>query len=82
MAPSPGAGTPKPGDIVLSRAHDGSHRYELKALDEAPQLACATREDAAAQADRFARTHHVDVWQTDDGRTFTRIFEARLASSV
>jgi len=42
---------------------------------------CATREEAAAQAYRFARMHHVDVWQTEDSRTFTRIFEARLARS-
>ena len=82
MVPSTSSDTPKRGDIVVSRAHEGSHRYELRMFGEAPQVACATREEAAAQADRFARTHHVDVWQTEDGRTFTRIFEARLASSL
>lgn len=82
MVPSASAPTPKPGDIVVSRANDGSHRYALSTFGEAPQVACATREEAAAQADRFARTHHVDVWQTEDSRTFTRIFEARPANSV
>jgi hypothetical protein len=82
MVLSASAPIPKSGDIVVSRANDGSHRYALSRFGEAPQMMCATREEAAAQADRFARTHHVNVWQTQDGRTFTRIFEARLASSV
>jgi len=80
MAPSTSAATPKRGDIVVSRAHDGLHGYELSIFGGAPQVACATREDAVANADRFARTHDVDVWQTQDGRTFTRIFEARRAT--
>jgi hypothetical protein len=66
----------------VSRASDGSHRYELSTFGEAPQVLCRSREEAAAQADRFARTRHVDVWRTEDGRTFTRIFEARLAGSL
>jgi hypothetical protein len=82
MVYSPPATTLKPGDIVVSRTNDGSPRYTLSTFGDAPQVLCATREEAAAQADRFARTHHVDVWQTEDGAAFTRIFEARLASSV
>jgi len=80
MVASPGA-TPKPGDIVVSRTNDGSHRYLVGRSGEPPQIMCVTREEATAQADRFARTHHVAVWQTEDSRTFTRIFETRPASS-
>jgi hypothetical protein len=79
---SASAPTPKRGDVVVSRANDGSTRYALNRFGESPQVMCATREEAAVQAERFARTQHLDVWQTEDGRTFTRIFEARLASSV
>jgi hypothetical protein len=82
MVPSASAPTPKRGDIVVSRANDGSRRYALNRFGESPQVICATREEAAVQADRFARTQHVDVWQTEDGRTFARVFEARLASSA
>jgi hypothetical protein len=82
MVPSASAPTPKRGDIVVSRANDRSRRYALSTFGKPPQMMCATREEAATQADRFARTHHVDVWQTEDGRRFTRIFEARLASSL
>ena len=77
MVRSTSAATPKRGDIVVGRAHDGLQRYELSIFGEPPQVACATLEDAVANADRFARTHDVDAWQTEDGRTFTRIFDAR-----
>jgi hypothetical protein len=77
MTLSASAATPKRGDIIVSRANDGSGLHTLSTFGEAPQIACATREEAAAQADRFARTHYVEVWQTEDGLTFTRIFEAR-----
>ena len=80
MSTSPA--TPERGDIVVGRVNDGSRLYALSTFGEAPQVVCATRGEAAAQADRFARTHHVDVWLTDDGRTFTRVFEARLARSL
>ena len=82
MVSSTSAAVPKRGDIVVSRTNDGSRLYTLSTFGEAAQVACATREEAAAQADRFARTHRVDVWQTEDGRTFKRILEARLASSL
>lgn len=74
--------TPKAADVILKRTNDASRRCTLSTSGEAPQIVCATADEAIAQADRFARTHHVDVWQTDDGRTFTRILEARLASSM
>ena len=82
MVPSSPAATPKPGDVIVRRVSDGSRRYTVSTSGGAPQVMCATREEASAQADRFARTHHVDVWHTEDDHTFTRIFEARLASSV
>jgi hypothetical protein len=71
----------KPGDIVVGRVNDGSRRYTVGTPGGGPQIIYATHEEATARVDRFARTHHVDVWQTEDGRTFTRILEARLASS-
>jgi hypothetical protein len=81
MVPSASAAIPKLGDILVSCANDRSRQYTLGRFGEAPQVMCATRAEAAAHADRFARMHRVDVWQTEDGRTFTRIFEARPASS-
>jgi hypothetical protein len=77
MVPLPPAAIPKRGDMVVTPTNDGSHRYALGTFGEAPQLVCPTQQEAMAQADRFARTHHLDVWQTDDGRTFTRISKAR-----
>jgi hypothetical protein len=82
MVRSSPATIPHPGDVVVSRASDGSHRYVLSTFSEVPQVACATRDEAVAQAERFARTHRVNVWPTEDDRTFTRIIEARLASSI
>ena len=73
---------PKAGDVILRRSDRASRRHTLSTSGKAPQIACATYDEAVNRADRFARTHHVDVWQTDDGRTFTRILDARLASSA
>lgn len=77
MVSSASAPTPRLGDVVVSCANK-SHRYALTTFGEAPQLICTTREEATAEADRFARAHHVDVWETADGRAFTKLFEARL----
>lgn len=79
---SPGQ-TPQPGDVILRRTHGTSRRYTLSTLEEAPQIACKTYEEAIARAERFAQFQHVDVWQTDDDdRAFTRITECRLVSSA
>lgn len=77
----PGNG-PAVGDIILSRTNDDSRRYTLTSSGEAPQIACTTYEEAIARAERFARSHGVDVWQTDDGHAFTRIVECRVSSSA
>ena len=74
-APAP---TPRLGDIVVSCA-TSSDKYALTTFGKAPQLICTTREEATAEADRFARAYHVDVWETEDGRAFTKICDARLA---
>lgn len=73
---------PKSGDIILRRMNDASRRYTLSTSDGAAQIACTTLQEAIAGADRFARSQHVDVWQTDDGRVFTRIIEWRQVSTV
>lgn len=78
---SPGP-TPQSRDVILRRAHDASRRYTLSTSGEAPQIAYKTYEEAIAQADRFAQSQHVDVWQTDDDRAFTRVIEYRVVSSV
>lgn len=75
---SPGH-TPKPGDVILSRTHDALRRYTLSTSGKAPQIACVTRAEAITRSDRFAQSQHVDVWQTDDDRAFTRIIECRVA---
>jgi hypothetical protein len=59
-----------------------ARRYSLSTSGGAAQIACITLQEAIAGADRFARSQHVDVWQTDDGRVFTRIIEWRQASTV
>jgi hypothetical protein len=73
---------PKPGDIILRRMNGASTRYTLGTSGGAAQIACTTLQEAIAGADRFARSQHVDVWQTDDGRVFTRIIEWRQVSTV
>jgi hypothetical protein len=73
---------PMPGDVVLRRTTDASHRYTLSTSEKVPQVACKTYEDAIARADRFAQSQHVDVWQTEDDPVFTRIIECRLVSST
>jgi hypothetical protein len=74
VSSSPG-NRPKAGDIILTRTNDTSYRYTLATMGEAPQIACATFEEAIARADAFAQSHNVEVWHTDDGRVFTRIVE-------
>lgn len=69
------AGIPKPGDIVLKRVSDGSHQYALSASGDVAQIVCATYEAAIAEAGRFASAKGVDVWQTDDNQTFSRIVQ-------
>ena len=78
---SPGH-APKSGDVILRRTNGKSRRYTLSRSGEAPQITCTTFEEAIARADRFAQSQHVDVWQTDDGRAFTRLIECRLVSSA
>ena len=74
--------TPKAGDIIVRRIKDASRRYTLTSFGEVPQITCITYEEAIAQADRFARSHDVGAWLTDDGRTFARIVKCRQVSSV
>jgi len=78
---SPGQ-TPQCQDVILRRTHGASRRYTLSTAGEAPQIAYKTYEEAITQADRFAQLQHVDVWQTDDDRSFTRVIEYRVVSSV
>jgi hypothetical protein len=79
--PSPGP-TLKSGDVILRPTNDASDRFTLSTSGEAPQIACATYEEAIARAERFAQSQHVDVWRTDDDRTFTRIIDCRFVSSA
>jgi hypothetical protein len=72
---------PKVGDVVLRRANDAPLLYTICTTGEAPQIACATFEEAIARADAFAQVHNVDVWHTDDGHEFTRIVEGRAVGS-
>ena len=81
IASAPGQ-MPKSGDIILRRPNDASCRFTLSTSEEPPQIACPTYEEAIAQADRFAQSQHVDVWQTDDDRAFARIIEYRAVRSA
>jgi hypothetical protein len=73
---------PAAGDIILRSTHDGSRACTLGPFGEAPQITCATYEEAIAQAEKFARSHGVDVWRTDDGRAFSRLIECRVISAT
>jgi hypothetical protein len=73
---------PRAGDIILRRTNAPSSRFTLATAGEAPQLTCATFEEAITYADAFAQCHNVDVWHTDDGRMFTRIVEGRAIDFV
>jgi len=72
MVHRPVGDIPKAGDVILWQSDRASRRYTLSTSAETPQITRATYDEAIAQADRFARTHHVDVWQTDDGRARLR----------
>ena len=72
--------TPARGDVVLSRADDGSERYVLSKSGGRPQIVCATYELAAAAAGRFAQAQHLDVWLAEDRRTFRLILECHPRS--
>jgi hypothetical protein len=74
---SPGH-TPASGDVILRRTNDASRRYTLSTSGEPPQISCKTYQEAIARADRFGQSQHVDVWQTDDDRAFTRVIECRV----
>ena len=77
MIESPRMGIPKPGDIVLERVSGRSLRYTLTTSGHVPQIMCPTYDAAMSEAGRCARAHHLDVWETDDHRTFSRIVECR-----
>jgi hypothetical protein len=82
MADSSRGDIPRSGDVILRRTNNGSRRFTLSLSGGAPQIACATYKEAVARAERFSHSEHVDVWQTDDGHAFTRIFEHRVAKSA
>ena len=73
---------PAVGDIVLRSTRDGSSACTLGSFGEAPQITCTTSEEAIAQAEKFARSHSVDVWRTDDGRAFSRLIECRVIGAT
>ena len=81
MVHSSVASRPTTGDIVLKAVADGSRQYAVGATDHAPQILCATYEEALAKAGRFARAQGLDVWLTNDGHTFLRILECRPSSA-
>ena len=82
MQYAPSDDTPKAGDVILKRTNDASRRYTLSTSGEAPQIACPTFEEAIARADRFAQSHHVDVWKTSDEPFFMRIVECHFVRSA
>ena len=82
MVYSSPADAPRAGDIILRQPKDASRRYTLGTSGEHPQIACATREEAIERANRFAQSQYVDVWLTEDDRSFTRIIECRMVTSA
>lgn len=82
MAYSLAQNGPRADDVILNRTKDVSSRYTLSTSGERAQILCATRDEAIARAERFAQSHHVDVWQTDDDSSFTRIVECRVVASA
>ena len=77
---SPPAATQKPGDIVVELRERRVARYTLTGVEKRPRSYVRRTREAAARAERFARTHHVDVWKAKMAARFMRIFKGRLAS--
>lgn len=82
MAHSLAQNGPTAGDIILKRTNDLPSRYTLSTSGGRAQILCATRDEAIARSERFAQSHHVDVWQTDDDCSVTRIIECRVVASA
>ena len=82
MAHSLAQNGPRAGDIILKRTNDVPSRYTLSTSGEPAQILCATRDEAIARAERFAQSHHVDVWRTDDDCSVTRIIECRVVAAA
>jgi hypothetical protein len=81
MSHSSAGDTPGDLDVIIRCTKDRSSRCTLGTPLE-PQLACRTYGDALDRAFRFARSHDVGVWQTEDDRSFEKVPEPQAGTST
>jgi hypothetical protein len=53
---------PADGDVIITGDDHIPHRYSISQAPGMPQVALASRDEALAFAETFARCHAVDVW--------------------
>jgi hypothetical protein len=63
---------PADGDVVITADDHIPHRYSISQTAGMPQVTWASRDQALAFAERFARYHAVDVWVIERFKT-TRV---------
>ena len=74
------APTPVNGDVVITRVAHSAPVWMLSSYPNEAQEQCRSYDEAATRARRYARSHAVDVFYTeDDGLTFSLIARHRHA---
>jgi hypothetical protein len=75
--------TPEDGDIVVQlERREGNRVYVLQTVPGPFQYVLHTRQEAVAQATRFAKRQRVRAWLVGEGCEFVLIDDFRLLNSV
>ena len=75
--------SPKPGDVVVRQETlDGTVVYVLRTAPGTGQFLLHRRDEAVAQAVRFAKRHGVQAWLSEHGGDCVLLDTARGAESV
>jgi hypothetical protein len=70
---------PQSGDVVIVRRAASAAAYVLRVFRGAFQVSFSTFDEALARAESFARHDRVDVWYTEDERSFRLVTGRRVA---
>ena len=73
----PNGAAPVAGDIIVHKRHASGDLYALGVFKRAPQLTCQAHEEAVKRATEFAVKDGVDVWYTEDGKTYRTLARHR-----
>jgi DUF2934 family protein len=75
--------TPEDGDIgVREETREGTLVYVLHTLGSGQYVLLRSRENAVAQAVRFAKREHVRAWLADEGYDFELLVDFRVVESI